>query len=89
MLAQTESGRAPGAESSMLKIRGTAVQQRIAELAVEIAGYHGYAWTGDDVSDPDPMSRAAPNYAFSRAATIYGGSTEVQYNVMAKALLGL
>jgi alkylation response protein AidB-like acyl-CoA dehydrogenase len=89
MLAQTDAGKAPGAESSMLKIRGTQVQQRIAELNVEVAGVLGYVWPAEDSLDPDPFMRAAPNYAFSRAATIYGGSTEVQYNVMAKALLGL
>ena len=73
----------------MLKIKGTEIQQRIAELSVEVAAALGYRWPEEDATDNDAFARAAPNYAFSRAATIYGGSNEVQYNVMAKALLGL
>ena len=38
---------------------------------------------------PDWAATAAPNYFFARAATIYGGTTEVQHNILAKAVLGL
>ncbi|MEM7407338.1 MAG: acyl-CoA dehydrogenase family protein [Pseudomonadota bacterium] len=89
MLAQTDAGKAPGAESSMLKIKGTSIQQRLAELRLEIAGYEGYDWQGDITDDETQILTAASQYNFSRASTIYGGSNEVQYGVMAKAVLGL
>lgn len=89
MLARTDAGKAPGAESSMLKIKGTNIQQRLAELKLDIAGYDGYAWQGDLTDGDRTLLEAAAEYNFSRASTIYGGSSEVQYNVMAKALLGL
>jgi alkylation response protein AidB-like acyl-CoA dehydrogenase len=89
MLAQTDGGNAPGAESSMLKIKGTNIQQRLAELRLDVAGYDGYAWQGDLSSGERTLLQSATEYNFSRASTIYGGSSEVQYNVMAKALLGL
>lgn len=89
MLAQTDAGQAPGAESSMLKIRGTEIQQRLSELKLDLAGYEGYAWNGDLSDGEEVLLNAAAEYNFSRASTIYGGSTEVQYTVMSKALLGL
>ncbi|MCH9673316.1 MAG: acyl-CoA dehydrogenase family protein [Gammaproteobacteria bacterium] len=89
MLAAVDGGKAPGAESSMLKIRGTQIQQGLAELRLEMGGYLSYPWQ-EMVADSDQDFReAATGYNFSRASTIYGGSTEVQYNVMAKAILGL
>ena len=89
MLAQTDAGQAPGAESSMLKIRGTEIQQRLSELKLDLAGYEGFAWNGDLSDGEEMLLNAAAEYNFSRASTIYGGSTEVQYTVMSKALLGL
>ncbi len=90
MLAATDAGKAPGAESSILKIKGTEIHQRIAELRLEIAGYEAFNWQGD-LSDNETtlLTAASSQYNFSRAATIYGGSNEVQYGVMAKAVLGL
>lgn len=89
MLAQTDAGKAPGAESSILKIKGTNIQQRLAELRLEMAGYEAYPWQGD-ISDAEThLLTVASQYNFSRASTIYGGSNEVQYSVMAKAVLGL
>jgi alkylation response protein AidB-like acyl-CoA dehydrogenase len=89
MLAQTDAGKAPGAESSMLKIRGTQIQQRLSELRLDMTGYQAYDWKEELTDGEQSVLQAAIEYNFSRASTIYGGSTEVQYNVMAKALLGL
>ncbi|MDY6829426.1 MAG: acyl-CoA dehydrogenase family protein [Pseudomonadota bacterium] len=88
-LAATASGQAPGAESSLLKIRGTETQQALQELKVLLAGYYAYPWGTEDAVGPAEFKQATANYNFGRASTIYGGSTEVQYTVMAKALLGL
>ena len=73
----------------MLKIRGTEIQQRLSELKLDLAGYEGFAWNGDLSDGEEMLLNAAAEYNFSRASTIYGGSTEVQYTVMSKALLGL
>ena len=89
MLASTDAGEAPGAESSLLKIKGTEIQQRLAELQLDMAGYESYPWQGDIADADKQVLEAAANYNFSRASTIYGGSNEVQYNVMAKRVLGL
>ncbi|MEM7252143.1 MAG: acyl-CoA dehydrogenase family protein [Pseudomonadota bacterium] len=89
MLAAVDAGNAPGAESSMLKIRGTEIHQALNELRLEMGGYLSLPWQ-EIADDPNQVFREAPaGYNFSRAATIYGGSNEVQYNVMAKAILGL
>lgn len=90
MLQQAEAGGAPGpVESSLLKIRGTEIQQRLAQLRLEVGGYETYPWQSDFTGEERALLNAAAEYNFSRASTIYGGSTEVQYNVMAKALLRL
>lgn len=88
-LADTAAGRAPGPESSLLKIKGTETQQSLTELSVEMAGYFAYPWKVDESVGPAEFLHATERYNFLRASTIYGGSTEVQKNVIAKMLLGL
>ncbi|MEP5567075.1 MAG: acyl-CoA dehydrogenase family protein [Halioglobus sp.] len=93
VLASVAAGGAPGAESSMLKIKGTEIQQAVQELTMEVAAYfQGVLPKGA----PDPASLghefgpgAFTSYMYGRAATIYGGSNEVQKNIIAKAVLGL
>ena len=89
MLSQLESGQVPGAESSMLKIKGTELQQAITETRVDMAGHYAYPWHSDEAVGPDDFRYATQVYNFLRASTIYGGSTEVQYGVLAKMVLGL
>ena len=80
-----------------LKLMGTESQQDVAELAIELVGYGASPLEFDMV--PNPLSNE-PSYfeegpglmrshLCGRAATIYGGSSEVQKNIMSKALLGL
>ena len=88
-LADTAAGRAPGPESSLLKVKGTETQQSLSELRVEMAGNYAYVWKGDETVAPAEFLHATEQYNFLRACTIYGGSTEVQKNVVAKMLLGL
>lgn len=85
----------PDPASSILKLRGSELQQEILELAVDIAGPMGLAWhgEGDDV-EPDPSvpawaSGAIPKYLNFRKASIYGGSSEVQRGIIAATILGL
>jgi alkylation response protein AidB-like acyl-CoA dehydrogenase len=91
-----KTGDAPGNMGSVVKMRGTEVGQKVTELAVEAVGWYGAPFTelrnydsnivpvgGDYVDD------VSPRYFNTRKTTIYGGSSEVQRNVLAKAMLGL
>jgi alkylation response protein AidB-like acyl-CoA dehydrogenase len=91
-----KTGDAPGNMGSVVKMRGTEVGQKVTELAVEAVGWYGAPFTelrnydsnivpvgGDYVDD------VSPHYFNTRKTTIYGGSSEVQRNVLAKAMLGL
>jgi alkylation response protein AidB-like acyl-CoA dehydrogenase len=90
-------GGAPGPEVSTLKVRGSEIQQRIAELAMEAVGEYAAPYqpgmlfhdTNETPVGPDHAPPAAPRYFNMRKTTIYGGSTEVQKNIVSKAILGL
>jgi len=90
VLATVASGGAPGAESSILKIKGTQMQQAVQTLLMDLAGLHGgvVADVGQDVGHAFG-DRARREYLYGRATTIYGGSNEVQKNIIAKGILGL
>ena len=90
-LDQLRGGRAPGADVSMLKIKGTEIQQAITELAMQTAGPFAQAFrpvNGDERFDRLTAS-FFPRYCNVRKATIYAGSNEIQRNIIAKATLGL
>jgi alkylation response protein AidB-like acyl-CoA dehydrogenase len=92
VLASVAAGGAPGAESSLLKIKGTEIQQAIQELRMDVAGYYQGVMPNDldpEVLGHDFGSAARQAYMYGRAATIYGGSNEIQKNIIAKAVLGL
>ncbi|PIE39548.1 MAG: pimeloyl-CoA dehydrogenase large subunit [Gammaproteobacteria bacterium] len=92
VLATVATGKAPGAESSLLKIKGTEIQQAIQELRMEVAAYYQGVLYNDLSSDELGHSFGADArraYMYGRAATVYGGSNEIQKNVIAKAVLGL
>jgi|TARA_B110000259_G_scaffold4710_1_gene5353 alkylation response protein AidB-like acyl-CoA dehydrogenase len=92
VFASMAGGGMPGPESSLLKIKGTEISQAIHELQLQLAGSYGGALQSDLSSDElghDYAHEARGKYMYGRAATIYGGSNEVQRNVIAKAVLGL
>lgn len=92
VFASMAAGGMPGPESSLLKIKGTEITQAIQELQLQLAAYYGGALPDDlDSQDlgHDFAFEARGKYMYGRAATIYGGSNEVQRNVIAKAVLGL
>ncbi|HYE45039.1 MAG TPA: acyl-CoA dehydrogenase family protein, partial [Caulobacter sp.] len=97
VLASESAGKGPGPESSLLKIKGTEIQQRLTELALEAAGHYGAPYfrgfpnDGDNMHPigPDHAHRTAPNYFNTRKTSIYGGSNEIQRNIIAKMVLGL
>ena len=95
-LAGEASGKGPGPESSLLKFKGSEIQQRITELALEAVGHYGAPYfrgfgEGDNEHPigPDYAHRAAPTYFNTRKTTIYGGSNEIQRNIIAKMVLGI
>jgi len=97
ILADVAAGKAVGAESSILKIIGSEVQQELAILAVEAVQYYALPSHVNDLEGRSNQTPVGPDYsllpvanmAFGRASSIYGGSNEVQRNVIAKAVLGL
>ena len=92
-LAKDAAGKGPGAESSILKIKGTDLQQRITELCMEAVGYYANPHTGTTLSNeyvgPDYATNLSGTYFNFRKASIYGGSNEIQRNIIAKMVLGL
>jgi alkylation response protein AidB-like acyl-CoA dehydrogenase len=83
--------RKPGAEVSMLKIKGTEIQQTLTELMMQAAGPFAQPFApleGDDRFDRFTATLAA-RYCNYRKTTIYAGSNEIQRNIIAKQLLGL
>jgi alkylation response protein AidB-like acyl-CoA dehydrogenase len=97
IMSQLSNGQNPGAAASMIKLTGADTNQRITELAVEAIAYYAEPdvmearnW-GSNVAPvgPDHTLMVMPKYLNTRAQTIFGGSNEVQHNIMAKAVLGL
>ena len=87
-LAGAELGKAPGAESSILKIRGSELQQEVGELAMEVMGMNSLSWFNEGAVPPNEQW-VASTFNYQRATTIYGGSNEIQRNVIAKGILRL
>ena len=97
VIASVAGGGVPGAESSMLKIRGTEIRQEILSLMrravgpyalpfIEEAQYEGYA---EEPVGPKEAATAAANYFNYRKLSIFGGSNEIQKNIISKMILGL
>ena len=97
VIASVEKTGAPGDEASMLKIVGTQVQQTLESLRVEAVGNYSLPFDTDLIRGESNLPAPGPDYAvsavsdmnFGRASSIYGGSNEIQRNVIAKAVLGL
>jgi alkylation response protein AidB-like acyl-CoA dehydrogenase len=97
-LAAVQSGKAPGPESSILKVKGTEIQQAIDTLYLEAAGHYALPYVQEQYTpDSDPAdwvgegteTQSSLKYFNFRKASIYGGSNEIQKNIIAKHVLGL
>ncbi len=95
-LASESKGQGPGPESSILKIKGTEIQQRITELTMEAVGNYASPWVpqldrGDNylAIGPEHAEGVSQTYFNNRKTSIYGGSNEIQRNIIAKMVLGL
>lgn len=94
ILSKLTSGQNMGPESSLMKCRGTDLYQDVVELALEAVGTYGAPFIPlihgqNDGVGPDYANGAAPRYFNARKVSIYGGSNEIQRNIMAKLILGL
>ncbi|WP_166268828.1 acyl-CoA dehydrogenase family protein [Marinobacter caseinilyticus] len=97
IIAAVEGGGMPGAESSMLKVRGTEIRQSINDLARRAIGPYALPFVeeeleldydGEYLSDKD-AAPLAPHYFNNRKLSIFGGSNEIQKNIVTKMILGL
>jgi alkylation response protein AidB-like acyl-CoA dehydrogenase len=80
----------PNPASSVLKLRGSQLQQAATELLVEVAGPDALpVHAGDDIASPGWAQLSAPRYLNYRKTSIYGGSNEVQRSIIASTILGL
>jgi len=96
VIAAVSAGGAPGAESSMLKIRGTEIRQEISSLIRRAMGPYARPFIsevldGDDSLrvGPEGADAAAAQYFNLRKLSIFGGSNEIQKNIISKMILGL
>jgi alkylation response protein AidB-like acyl-CoA dehydrogenase len=81
---------APHPASSVLKLRGTELQQAVSELVLDLAGPGSLAsGAGPDSGVPEWARRSGPTYLNLRKASIYGGSNEIQRQIIARTILGL
>ena len=97
ILGALSAGQNVGPESSMLKTRGTELQQAVAELALELCGHYSFPLDqSTPLSEelgpglgPAHANGAAQHHFNTRKVSIYAGSNEIQRNIMAKLVLGL
>ena len=95
MISQLSRGKDPGPAASLLKIRGSEIHQRIADLTHRAIGQYGLALREPASSDnifvpgPDYSHTVTERYLNTRKLSIYGGSNEIQRNIIAKSVLGL
>ncbi len=98
ILAELDKGRAPGPQTSLVKLVSSNLRQQIDELAVDLFGYEGLQLPtarplyGNEAPEPiggRAAQLAMPTYLNGRAWTIFGGSDEVQKTIIAKQVLGL
>jgi acyl-CoA dehydrogenase len=85
VMGNRPSGRNPGAVAAVLKLRAGRIKQQITELGVELAGERALRWPEHNASVLDALVSEHLN---SRAATIFGGSGEVQLSLIAKNYAG-
>ena len=88
-------GSTPSSASSILKIKGSEIQQATTELLMDVIGPYALPYQPDEEGRNEPpigpewAGPVAPTYFNWRKISIYGGSNEIQKNIIAKAILGL
>ena len=87
VMQENQSGKTPGAATSIFKLVGSTLARDGAELKSELMGMNGLGWEGEGFEATEIESTRS--WLNSRAVTIYGGTNEVQMNIIAKRVLGL
>jgi len=87
VMAEAKSGRAPGATTSIFKLVGSTIAKEASALKSELRGLAGVGWEGEGFNQEE--LDATRGWLRDRAVTIYGGTNEVQMNIIAKRVLGL
>ena len=80
--------KAPGPEASILKIKGTEIQQAISELMMQAVGAYALPFKQSDVG-PDYATNLGAGYCNLRKLSIFGGSNEIQKNIISQMIMGL
>lgn len=94
IISAASSGQAPGIESSMLKVKGTVIRQAINDLMRRVAGPHAIPFASEALeyselaSEPVKAGRVSSQYFNNRKLSIYGGSNEIQRQIIAKDAFG-
>lgn len=89
LVSSSEDGK-PNPASSILKLRGSELQQSVTEMLMDIAGPDSLPYeAGDDIESDGWAQRSVPTYLNYRKVSIYGGSNEVQRQIIASTILGL
>jgi alkylation response protein AidB-like acyl-CoA dehydrogenase len=86
-MAEAKGNNSPGNAASVLKNSATSVAQTRAELTLEIFGHQGLGWEGEAFSGEE--IETVRGWLFGKAMSIYGGSAEIQNNIISKRILGL
>jgi acyl-CoA dehydrogenase len=97
VLSALQTGQNPGAVSSLLKLRVSEIRQAVTKLGVDVIGHDGLAVEparpfyrlNHEPAIPEEMLPIVPEYLNGRAYTIFGGSSEIQRDIVAKMVLGL
>jgi len=84
---ENKSGQTIGDATSIFKLYGSTLARDTADLRAALMGSQGYGWEGDAFKESEKA--ATRNFLSSRAITIYGGTNEIQMNIIAKRVLGL
>ena len=84
---ENQSGRVPAETTSIFKLVGSTLTRESADLQTRLMGFQGFGWDGDQFSEEERT--ATRSWLRSRAVTIYGGTNEVQMNIISKRVLGL
>ena len=84
---EARASKGPSAASSIMKNVGARITQDRAELAIEIMGMQGLGWEGEGFSEEELAQTRT--WLWGKAVSIYGGSSEIQNNIIAKRMLGM
>jgi alkylation response protein AidB-like acyl-CoA dehydrogenase len=88
VLSTERENKAPGPEASILKIKGTEIQQAISELMMQAVGAYALPFRQTGIG-PDYAANLGTGYCNLRKLSIFGGSNEIQKNIISQMIMGL